>query len=148
MPEDGRRVFCFHALSNSLRPNPSLVCGPLQAPPNRVLAAGDSLVVTLFPLGSAWGLHRRSRKCAVPGPLPCSETRPRGCFLDSPHPQPQLWSWLKCGFLPFILQQRELQPPRGWRAGGLWGKGEGSPAPSPFSVRTQSCCPLHICLAT
>lgn len=44
---------------------------PPRPPPNPSLAAGDSSTVTLFPLGPAWGLHRRSRKYAVPGPLPC-----------------------------------------------------------------------------
>lgn len=87
--QDRRLEFCSHALSPALRQHPApasrLVRGPLEVSPNPAPAAGDSRTVTQFPLGRARGLHRRSRKCAVPGPFPCSVTGLRGgCFLYSP----------------------------------------------------------------
>lgn len=81
-----RRAFCFHVLPILFARFPLQSTDPSRPPLNPALAAGDSSTVTLFPLGPAWGLHRRSRKCAVPGPLPCSETRPRGCFFDTRPP--------------------------------------------------------------
>lgn len=69
-------------------PASRLVRGPLKVSPNPAPAAGDSRTVTQFPLGRARGLHRRSRKCAVPGPFPCSETGPRVVFLVFPPPPP------------------------------------------------------------
>lgn len=79
---------------------------PRAHPLNPALAAGDSSTVTLFPLGPAWGLHRRSRKCAVPGPFPCSETRP-WVFLRYPPPSLCCGRGLEC--------LREPQTPRDWR---------------------------------
>lgn len=81
-----RRAFCFHVLPILFARFPLQSTDPSRPPLNPALAAGDSSTVTLFPLGPAWSLHRRSRKCAVPGPLPCSETRPRGCFFDTRPP--------------------------------------------------------------
>lgn len=105
---------------------------PARPPPSPALAAGDSSVVTGFPLGSAWGLHRRSRKCAVPGPLPCSEEAVRG-GVSGPPARPHPWSCVKCGLLPG--GHREPQTPGDWGAGvSVWGEG-GAAFPT-FRART------------
>ncbi|XP_040343780.1 glutamate receptor ionotropic, NMDA 2D-like [Herpailurus yagouaroundi] len=119
---------------------------PSRPPPSPALAAGDSSVVTQFPLGSAWGLHRRSRKCAVPGALPCSETRPRGCFLE-PHPLPPPASSGVLGevWTPSLYSLAwRTSDPRDWRGGGGWGEGRAAPPPPVFQAHTVLPAPPYL----
>lgn len=85
--QDRRCAFRSYALFHALRQHPApaspLVHGPLEGSPNPAPAT-----ITQFPLGRARGLHWRSRKCAVPGPFPCSETAPRRVFLVFPTQPP------------------------------------------------------------
>lgn len=103
LQEDGRRAFCFHALSNSLRRNPFPVRGPLEAAPEprpgswRLL--GRNPVPAWLRLGFAPA--KQEMRCSRSTSLLRNSSA--GVFLKSPHPQSQLWFWLKCGLLPFIL---------------------------------------------